>query len=111
MAPELLQWNRNESTKTIGSAADIFSLGATVFELAANVQMPKGVLTLTAKLHPSSPPLASCHSHLPVWWWWVVVVIAPGAIECQAAGGQDPAPDPVGRVVQGHPRDDATRAI
>jgi len=56
MAPELLQWNRNESTKTIGSAADIFSLGATVFELAANVQMPKGVLTLTAKLHPSSPP-------------------------------------------------------
>ena len=46
MAPELLQWNRNESTKTIGSAADIFSLGATVFELAANVQMPKGVLPL-----------------------------------------------------------------
>jgi hypothetical protein len=44
MAPELLQWNRNESTKTIGAAADIFSLGATVFELAANVQMPKGVL-------------------------------------------------------------------
>lgn len=41
MAPELLQWN--ESTK-IGSAADIFSLGATIFELAANVQMPNRVL-------------------------------------------------------------------
>lgn len=69
MAPELLQWNRNESTKTIGSAADIFSLGATVFELAANVQMPKGVLTLTAKLHPSSPPpRVVIHTCL----WWVV---------------------------------------
>ncbi len=109
MAPELLQWNRNESTKTIGSAADIFSLGATVFELAANVQMPKGVLTLTAKLHPSSPPCELSFTLACGGGW--VVVIAPGAIECQAAGGQDPAPDPVGRVVQGHPRDDATRAI
>jgi hypothetical protein len=110
MAPELLQWNRNESTKTIGSAADIFSLGATVFELAANVQMPKGVLTLLYSFTFIPPPELSFLSWpftlARVWW-----VVDAGAIECQAAGGQDPAPDPVGRVVQGHPRDDATRAI